>query len=533
MGNIREFNNPVDGLKPDDRAVQSSVFAARHTEAEFAYAGNAIGKSVAAVGGAYDKIKTQQDISQGLATSAQIQDNLTTAWDVTLKNADPNDHSVAEKFREEQINPLLDSWTTSFSTAEGRQWAETHAGALRQHFFEKTAADQALMAGTAAVQNLHQFTTGMSNTTLQDPSSLNMALGTTDAAIEAIIKADPNLDPRAVAGLRGEVRDQARTEIAKSAFIGTARTNPDQAMADLQSGRYSQLLEGTVQNQLFGFAESIKREQRSDARAATEMQRQQQGDDFKAKVASLSASMFAPDGSLVIPPNFHQNLQMLSLHPGAVSDPAAIRSLGDAAAKAVENANGRVFQTTNPTTWKDLASRIGGADGTPGSLTHQLVDQAYANGNLSNTDYHFLHGAVETAKADPQTHAAMTQLNEALTRVKPLVDKSNLYSGKLDQSGVALYDDLHFDTFQRFQQLQKGGMSAADAVKVLTDPKDPRGIQMNLSPYQTNNKQGLAAIHARVMAGGGPTSVAAPTSGLTVGRKPGETAADYLARTGK
>lgn len=533
MPNIREFNNPVDGLKPDDRAEQSDIFRARHTEAEFAYAGQAIGKSIAGVGGAYDKIKTQQDISQGLATSAQIQDNLTTAWDVTLKNADPNDHSVGEKFREEQINPLLDAWTSSFSTAEGRQWAEQHAGALRQHFLEKTAGDQSLMAGEAAVQNLQTFKTGMSNTVLQDPASLNMALGTTDRAIDAILGADPNLDAHTVATVRGQLRDQMRTEIAKSAFIGTARTNPDAAMADLQSGKYSQLIDGTEQNSLFGFAETIKREQRSDARAQTEMVRQQQGDDYKARVAALSAKMFDPSGALVIPQGFHQQLAMLSLHPGAVSDPGAIRSLGDAAAKAVENANTRTFQTTNSTTWHDLASRIGAPDGAPGSLSHAMVDQAYANGNLSNTDYHFLHTAVETAKADPQTKAAMTELNQALSRVKPLVDHSNLYSGKLDQSGVALFDDLHYDTFQRFQQLQAGGMSASDAVKTLTDPRDPRGIQANLSPYQTNNKAGLAAIHARVSAGGGPTTVAAPAGGLTAPRKAGESAADYLARTGK
>lgn len=529
MPNIREFNNPIDGLKPDDRAASSAVFRARHTEAEFAYAGNAIGKTVKDVGQAYDKIKTQQDISQGLATGAQIQDNLTTAWDVTLKNSDPNDHGVAEKWREEQLNPILDAWTSSFSTEESRAWAEQHAGALRQHFFEKTAADQTLMAGQAAVSNIKQFTTGMSNTVLQDPSSLNMALGTADAGLDALLNSDPNLAPHQVAAIKGELREGMRQEIAKSAFIGTARTNPDRAMQDLQDGKYAQLLDGTVSNQLFGFAESIKREKRADERAEFEMNKQAQKADFEAKAAAITGQLFQPDGSISIPPGYHQAVQMLSLHPGA--DASAIRAMGDAAAKAVENANGRVFQTTNSQTFTDLAGRIGAPDGSPNALTHALVDRAYANGNLSNNDYHFLHQAVETAKADPATTKAMEQLNQSLARVKPLVDKSNLYSGKLDQSGVALYDDLHFDTFQKFQQLQAQGMSATDAVKVLTDPRDPRGIQANLAPYQTNNKAGLAAIHARVAAGGGPTSVQAPA--LTSARKPGESAADYLQRIGK
>lgn len=529
MPNIREFTNPIEGLAPNDRAASSSAQAARATGAAYADIGKSLGSAVDTAGSTYVRIKTQQDISAGLAKSAEIQDNLTTAWDVTLKNADPNDHSTGEKWREEQLNPILDAWTSGFTTEEGRAWAEQHAGSIRQHFFEKTAADQTLMAGEAAVSNIKQFTTGMSNTVLQDPSSLNMALGTADHALAALIGADPNLNPAQVAHMSGELREQMRSEIAKSAFIGTARTNPDQAMQDLQDGKYKQLLDGTTSNQLFGFAESLKREQRADARAAFEMQKQAQKADFEAKASAISGQMFAADGSIVIPPNFHQNLQMLSLHPGA--DASAIRSMGDAAARAVENANNRTFQTTNSQTWKDLASRIGTADGAPGSLTHALVDKAYANGNLSNTDFHFLHQAVETAKSDPATTQAMTQLNQALERVKPLVDKSNLYSGKLDQSGVALYDDLHFDTFQKFQQLRAGGMSAQDAVKTLTDPRNPEGIQANLSPYQTNNKAGLAAIHARVSAGGGPTRVAAPN--LTTARKPGETAEQYLTRTGK
>lgn len=531
MPQIREFNNPITGLEPNDRAVSSAVFRARHTEAEFAYAGQQIGGGIKDIGAAYDRIKTQQDISHGLATAADMQSNLTTAWDVTINNADPNDHSVAEKWREENLNPALDAWQQGFSTEEGRQWAAAHAGALRQHFFEKTAADQSIMAGQASVSNLNQFKIGMSNTVTKDPTALNQALGTVDAAIEATIQSTPGLDPRTTAELRGSLRDQWRKEIATSAVKSIALANPDEAMKRIAGGEYNQILDGTDQEALFGYAQELHRQADRDAKAQVEMTRQQQGDDFKAKVAALSASMFAPDGSLQIPPNFHQALTVLSTHPGAVSDPGAIRALGDAAAKAVENANTRTFQTTDPQTWRDLAGRIGAPPGSPNELTRTMVDREYANGNLSNTDYHFLHGAVESAKADPAANKAMTQLNQALTRVKPLVDHSNLYSGKLDQSGIALYDDLHYDTFQKYNQLIAGGKTPQQAVDILTDPRNPQGIQQNLSPYQTNNKAGLAAIHARVSAGGGPTNVAAPN--LTAARKPGETAEQYLQRVGK
>jgi hypothetical protein len=531
MPNIKQYENPIEGLRPDDRGTQSAVQKGRHIEAAFAQAGNAIGNAVSTTGAIYDRVKTQQDISTGLAQKAQILDNLTTASDVAMNKADPNDHAAAEKWREEQMEPLLQSWVTGFSTQESRMWAEEQAGQIRQHLFEKTAADQARNAGVAVVNNYRDTVTGLSNTALQDPSARDMALRTLDEGTEALIASNPNVTPQMAAQLRSELRDKGREEIAKGAFIGTARANPDAAMADLQAGKYNQILDATTQNQLFGFAESIKREARADQRAQTEMQLKAQKQDFDAKVAAMSSQMFAADGSIQIPPGFHQQLTLLGLHPGA-GDGSSIRALGDAAARAVENANNHTFQMTNPSSFRDLAGRIGVPAGSAGELTHAMVDRAYASGQLSNTDYHFLKGAVETAKSDPMTHAAITQINQALERNKGLVTDSNLYAGKLNKAGDQQYDALHFDTFQRFQQLQAGGMSATQAAQVLTDPRDPRGIQANLAPYQLTNKQGLQALHGKISVGGSAGNVHAPTIPLTTPRKQGESAADYLKRTG-
>jgi hypothetical protein len=528
MPNIRQFNDPIQGLRPDDKGAQATVMAARHVEGVYQQAGEAIGGGIAALGDEYVKQKSFQDISHGLATSPEMQTGLTSQWNQVAKTTDPNDHSVAEKFLNETVEPALTQWESGFTTEQGRTWATEHAAQIRQHFSEKTAADQSTLAGAAAVDNYKRMVTGLSNGALQDPTNVNTALGSLDAGIAALIAHNPNATPELASKMATELRDEGRKEIFKGGFIGMARGNPDQAIDALVKGYGSTDLDATEREQLYGFAASQKRQMVSDQRAQTEMQKQANEQDFKVKMSALTGQMFAADGSLVIPPNFHQNLLALSLHPGA--DPAAIRAAGDAGVHAIELANTRALQPTNPATWRDLTSRIGAQDGTPGSLTHAMVDRQFADGNLSATDYHFLHQAVETAKADPAAHAAIAELNQALTRVKPLVDHSNLYSGKLDQSGTALFDDLHFDTFQRLQQLEKGGMSAQDAVKVLTDPRDPRGIQANLTPYQTNNKQGLAAIHARVSAAGGPTSVTAPA--LTTARKPGESAADYLKRTG-
>lgn len=524
MPNIREYTNPIDGLQPSDRGIQSAVLKARHIESEFAQAGQNIAGGIEAAGRAYDYYKTQQDLSAGLAQKAQMWDQLTTAQDVHMNNADPNDHSAAEKFQEEGVKPVLDQWVQGFSTQESRRWAMEQAAELNQHFTERGHAIQSEQAGAAAVKNIHDATTGFSNAAMQDPASMNAILGSADAGIDATIAADPNVTPQMAAQIKGEVRDHMRLEIAKGAFIGMARANPEAAMQAMADGKFAHLMDATTSNTMFGFAQTLAREQRADARAEYAMNKEAQKDDFNAKASALTASIFAPDGTVKIPPNYNQQVQLLALHPGA--EPGRIEAMGNAAKTAVEAQINGTFTQTKNATWQNLAGRIGQVG--PNALTHTMVDQAYAAGDLSNHDYQFLHRAVETARADPATNKAETRLNQALTRLKPLVDHSNIY--KLDQSGVQLYDDLHYDTFQRYQQLVAGGKTPTEAVDILTDPRDPRGIQANLTPYQTNNKQGLAALRARVGTTGGPTNVKAPA--LTTTRKPDESAADYLKRIG-
>lgn len=530
MPNIREFTNPVDGLKPDNGMEQVAAMNARHTEQVYSQMGHDLGSGIAAAGEAYDKIKTQQDISHGLAASAQMLSKNTTTWNQAITNADPNDHTTGAKFMAETIEPQLQNYVDSFSTQEGRAWAAQHAAEMRNHFLEKTTADQAIAAGQAAVQNFHDTVQGLSDTSLQDPTSMTMSLGLLDKTIDAIIAGNPNLTESQSASIRGELRAKGREEIGKSAFVGSARANPDAAMADLQSGKYNGVFDGTTQNTMFGFAETIKREARADARAATAEQRQATKDDFNGKVAALEGQMFAADGSIVVPKNFHQNLVMLSQHPGAAQEPGRIEALGNAAARATRDAIEGTFTRTDNATWQGLASRIGLAPTDPHALNHTDVNKAYAAGLLSKSDWQFLHQSVESAHGDPMTHQAMTQLNQAIERIKPLVGKANMY-GQLDQSGTANFAALHYDTFQRFQQLQAGGMSAAEAEKVLEDPRDPRGIMAHLSAYQTTNKEGMKNVHNRVSGSGGPYSTP-PANGFDNGRKPGESAADYLKRTG-
>lgn len=529
MANIREYTNPIDGLSPSDRGIQSSVDLGRHVERAFALAGNSVGNAVTGAGAAYDKIKTQQDISVGLPQKAQLLDNLTTASDVAMNNADPNDHTAAEKWRTEQMEPLLDSWISGFSTQESRMWATEQAAAIRQHLTEKTTADQSRNAGVAAVQNYQTTRQGLTNTVLQDPSdsARNIALHTLEDGTEQLIKGNPFITNEQAARLREQAQVD-RKMIGEASFQGRALTNPLQAMQDLQDGKFNGVLDAEQQVRMFGFATQIHHEQLADARSAEAMSKEQAKVKFDAQLSSTYATMFRPDGSTVLPPGGNTRLVQLSQMPFA--DPGAIKALGDAMKTAAEAKINGTFQTTDMGVWGHLASRIGQPVGSSDALTHAQVDQAYAAHQLSEHDWRFLHQAVETQRNDPATTAAMTQVNQALERSKALVIKSDIYGGTLDQVGQVQYDTLHFDAFTRFQELQKQGNSPAEAARILSDPRDPRGIHAMLPHYMTDNKAGLQALKSKVQTGGA-ASLAAPAP-LTTARKAGESAADYLKRTG-
>ena len=530
MPNIREYTNKISGLQPSDRGVQAAINAGR-AEAQAVNAfGEAVGTGIKEAGTAWVKVKENEEVSLFLKTQAEAQAGLSTAWQNFAKTADPNDPTVAARFREEQLEPILQELTLGFQTEQGKKYAEASIAQMRQHFFEKTAADQASMAGFAAVKNLDDTQIALSNAVMADPTSLDLTLGVVDTAVEAVIARNPNLTVAQQSQLRLDLRNKMRTEVATSAFTGMARGNPDEAMKALAGGWGSAILDGTERNRLYGLAASYKDAQEQDARAAVATQKAAQKDDFEAKTATLSAAMWDPrTGTPRLPPNFGQTLVELSQHPGA--DAGAINALRNAAASAVQDEINGTYRFTDNATWTTLASRVGEPPGSPNALTTTQVDQAYAAGKLAAVDYRFLRQAVTPeGRGNAVANAAMSRLNKNLELIKPLIAKSTMYS--IDQTGTANYQAFFKDTYDAFNSLVAQGKTPSEAVDILTDPRDPRGLQQRMGPYQVGNKQAMQNMRSRFAAEGGPTGpTTVPAPGGVAPRQPGETAAQYLART--
>lgn len=532
MGNIRTYDDKVGGLEPDNKAAGAAAASGRAWQDALASTGEQIGRGVSELGDAYVKQRTQQQISAGMSQYAAMGSELTQNWDQTIKSADPNDPTTGDKFRDEQVKPRLEKWVDSFDTPEAKMWATQQAAQLSQHFFEKTAADQSLVAGQAAIQNLDAWTTGLKNMVYNDPTGLATALGSTDQTIDALVAQHTNLSPEVAARMKGELRTAIRKDITEAAVEGAARSNPMGLLGELADGKFQGMDVKSLPIDV-GHATTIalefKRQQEADDRAQAAVQRQAQKDDFDAKMSVVYATMYKPDGSIVVPPGFHEQLAVLARHPGA--DASAIHALEDAASTATKAAINGDYVRTDPGTWQGLTSRIGLPPTDPHALTHKDVDLAYAANKLSGADYSFLSRAVPDASSDPAQQQAMRLINGALERNKSLVTNSNMFS--MDKSGDAMYDTLTYDVYQRYNQMVAGGMSPVDAANKLTDPRDPQGIHSLIPHYQTNNKQGLANIRAMTaQAGAQPVPVAPVNPNAAAARKPGETPEQYLARTG-
>jgi hypothetical protein len=253
MANIREQSTPGDlGLTPTDRGTSAFEGAARRTAAFYNAAGEAIndtGRRVASTitdaGGVIVKAVDHAEISHGAATFASLQADLTSKWNDTAKNSDPNDPGVAAKFREEVVEPALDTFKSNFNTERSQQFAEAKVESLRTHMFEKTAADQSTLAGIAVRKNINDSTTAMSNTAMLDPSSVPNLLKNVDHTIAEVVGSSPTLSATDAARATGELSDATKKAIVHAGAIGAIQKsdNPE-ATADAWIKKYPDVISG-------------------------------------------------------------------------------------------------------------------------------------------------------------------------------------------------------------------------------------------------------------------------------------------------
>lgn len=321
MPNIRDYQAPNDlSIRPDDRADSSLANAGRRIAALYSSAADAITDTGRRIVGAFTDVGTvaqkdieHREISHTAAESAKTLSALDQRWNDTVKNADPNDPTVAAKFREEVLEPTLQKMGDGPVTEGGQKFAESHVEQFRNHFVEKTSADMARLASVAAKQNIETLTNQLSNAAISDPTSLKTSLGLVEHSIGAMVDSSPNLRGTDAAAMKLELTSSSQTAIVKAAAIGAIAANPEAGLKQFSSPEYSKYISGAELRQLEQQAKAVQRAAKIEENYALQTQKMQtqdasdrregdylvkmHGDDLKER-AQVSAKAIANDFTL-------------------------------------------------------------------------------------------------------------------------------------------------------------------------------------------------------------------------------------------
>lgn len=141
---------------------------------------------------------------------------------------------------------------------------------------------------------------------------------------------------------------------------------------------------------------------------------------------------------------------------------------------------------------------------------------------LTNSDFGFVQNVFKDMQTDGGDKLGQ-KTKQFFDAVKPTINKSNPLMGTIDMDGPLLYYQLEQDVATKVAEYRKANKDPHD----LFNPSKPDylGKPEALAPYQKSIPESIAAFSARIQAG------AKPAQGEP--RKAGESAADYLKRTGK
>lgn len=455
MPNVREFNAPEGiGLRPTETGIESTAAGARRSGAFSHQAAGAIsdtgarfGSDVRAAGDVAVKFFEHREISHGAASFAQMQADLTDQWNKTIKNADPNDTSVAGRFNEEVLQPAIDKFTSSFDTEGGQSWAQGHADSLRMHMFNKASADMSTMAGEAVAVNVRKMTNAWTNTARTDPSSTQYLLDTADSSIEGVINSSPGLTGTAAAKVRSEVLQKAKEDIVRAGALGAIENSSDpEKAATTFAQRFPDYVDAKEIDQFARAAKYYKRLDQSDARSTRVMNDYVAKQDFHNAANELELSTI-PQNSMerpTLPADYWQNVRKLGQMPGASLEPGRLKTLIDNGERLTERlSKPEPIGPISHQTTIQLLNRIRAADETRLDSNEEIY-KAYGDGKLSTADYNFLQKEYQAIKT-PEGQALASDRNAFFKQYTgaiagrtydPVLGDPKLYAAEMDARRV-------------------------------------------------------------------------------------------------
>lgn len=459
MPNIKVYESPVQGFRATETGVEATAQAGRRANQAFAEAANStrqtaqslqhvgqetreLGSETAAVGKTFSgdlesgvkyaggvavDMLDHQQISAGAVAYTKMNERMTAAWNKMSNEADPNDPTVAQNFREKILEPELETFKNSFLTEKSQDWAERRAEALRDHMSVKATADMASMAGRAAEMNVRKMSNNMSNTAMLDPSSIPQLLKDVDATIGGTIDSSPNLRGPEGAKLRMQLTQAAKENIIKYGAIGAIQKsgNPE-AVVDAFAKKYPDYVNGAELKMLGANARQQIRAARQDQMWSQHQQKLQEQDaSDKAEVGVLQ-KLYSDD------PQMASTVSSKAI----VNDP----TLNRVAKERLINVVNREMKPETDTrisnaTFVDLAKDIrSGEIDNLDPLFAARSKPAGDEGGINRSDFNELR-QMFIDRQTPDGSKLQKTTQQFINGVAPQIDKSNPLMGILDRTG--------------------------------------------------------------------------------------------------
>lgn len=543
MPTIRQYEAPALGLQPSSTGIDATAKAAQQVEKSYNQAaaattevGNQFARNISSaikdVGEVAVKYMEHREISHGSAAYAQLNDTLTQQWNETAKGADPNDPTIAQKFREETLEPALENYQKGFLTEGGQKFAESRTYALRNHMFEKTAADMSLLAKDAVSVNVKQTANSLSNTAMTDPSAVPYLLESADAMVGNMVNSSPNIKGADAARAHTGLTQTMKENIVKSGAIGAIQRAADpEAEAIKWGAKYPEYINGAELKTLAANARAQIHARRADDTYARVLEEKKQQIISDSRETGYLQRLYSDN------PKEQAQVSVKAI----VNDPNLTRT-------AKERMIGVVNREFKPETAAqesnrnamDLLERVRRPDGDPDRINDLTpLYKARIDGKVNRTDFEMLRKEFTDVRT-PEGERLSVRKNEFMKAVAPSIDKSNPLMGTLDKDGKLNTYRLMVDLDHKIDEYRKAGKNPYD----LLDPSKPdyMGAPAALQPYQKPLQQSIRDQAERLRGGGmnltGPgktvtgIEVLPMDASKIVPRKPGESPAAYLKRTG-
>ena len=308
MANIREFENPITDLQPNETAARLTAQEASHQESAGNAFGAEIGGGIKAVGDVAVKYATYQDTTALAGRSATLLADKMQEWNQIAKNSDPNDPTVAADFLKNNLQPALDKLRDSAWTEGGQNYAGNQADSIFAHITQVTQADMAQKAGQGAITAVAQTANALSVAAANDPAGVEKYLGMLDASVAKIVKDNPSLSVDVATKLHDSILQTAKEGLTKSAVQAAIQANPDEGMKLAQRPALAPYINGAEVKQFDAYARANKRAEDIDRRQAEADDRRQAEQKSQDQIGNYETKLYDDNGNFAPPKNFTKTI---------------------------------------------------------------------------------------------------------------------------------------------------------------------------------------------------------------------------------